>query len=51
MKDYLYANLMASSVLAGLTVFSLRCGAGEDESKFQGIEDFEVSEKRTKLSD
>ena len=49
-KNYLYTNSGALSILAGLTVFSLRCVAGEDESIFQGIKDFEVSEKRTKLS-
>ena len=49
-KDYLYANLMALFVSAGLIVFSLRYVAGETESKFPAIEDFDFFENRTKLS-
>ena len=49
-KDYLYANLMALFVSAGLIVFSLRYVAGENESRFPAIEDFEPFDNRTKLS-
>ncbi len=49
-KDYLYANLMALFISAGLIVLSLRYVAGENESKFPAIEDFETFENRTKLS-
>ena len=49
-KDYLYANLMALFVSAGLIVLSLRYVAGENESRFPTIEDFEPFDNRTKLS-
>ncbi|KAK3177962.1 hypothetical protein OEA41_000094 [Lepraria neglecta] len=49
-KDYLYANLMALFVSAGLIVFSLRYVVGETESKFLAIQGFEFFENRTKLS-
>lgn len=49
-KDYLYANLMALFVSAGLIMFSLRYVVGETESNFPAIEGFEFFENRTKLS-
>lgn len=49
-KDHQDADLMALFVSAGLVVFSFRCVAGKNQSKSAGMENFEVSANRTRLS-